>query len=296
VRGTVAFTALASDAQSGLVSLVQQVNGRAPSVDGSQTFAPPLGSAQADGSEDTTLSPNGAMQFEAEATDEAGNVTRVAVDVTVENPGSAEPPGLRPRDGERVRGEVRLQLRSARTDLVRLELYVDGRRVGQGNSSPLRVRFDTTTRLDGPMVVRGVVTTIHAGFAETIHTLRVDNLHVLDVLPEALALQPGTGQVRVLLTGPNPGLLAAPGRTFALAVPGGSQVPMQLVPQPRGRSLCHVMTLTADRNAVVGALLAARATGALPAQQHRAHVRVLVDGVDVGGGVVLVVEARRGAR
>ena len=47
--------------------------------------------------------------------------------------------------------------------------------------------------------------------------------------------------------------------TMALAVPGGSQVPMQLLPQPRGRSLCHVMTLTADRNAVVGALLGASA-------------------------------------
>jgi hypothetical protein len=296
VRGQVPFTALASDGQSGLVALVQRVGGRAPSVDGSQTFSPPLASAQAEGSEDSTQSPNGPLQFEVEATDDAGNTTRIVVDVTVENPGSAEPPGLRPRDGLRVQGEVRLTLSSERTDVVRMELFVDGRRVAQGNSSPLRVRFDTTTRLDGPMVVRGVVTTVNAGFAETIHTLRVDNLRVLDVLPSELALQGGEGEVRVLVAGPNRALLTAPGRAFALAVPGGSQVPMRLLATPRGRDCGHMVTLVADRTALVGALLAARATGALPPEQHRAHLRVLVDGVDVGGDSVVVVEGRSGRR
>ena len=122
-------------------------------------------------------SPNGALQFEIEATDAAGNSTIVAVEVEVQNLQGGEGPRLLPRDGACVSGRVRIRVSSDRHDIIDVELQVDGVRIAFGYGHQLSAWYDTTERMDGPMVVRARMHT-DAGLIETVHTLRVRNMEM----------------------------------------------------------------------------------------------------------------------
>lgn len=297
VQGIVAFVASADDNGSGIRSLVQRVAGRAPSQDGSQQFELPVASAMAEGSEDTAQSPNGPLQFEVEATDAAGNVAVLVVDVEVQNlvaDGGAE---LCPAEGARVRGRIDIRVRSDRRDVAQIELFVDDRRIATGQQAQLNARFDTATRLDGPMHIRALVHTLHAGILVTEHTVHVDNLRVLWVAPQQLSLRSGGGHAAsVLVAGRSAGLLL-PLRShrLELRVPGGAAVPIQSAGSLwRGCGDDRLLALGFDRQRLVDVLLAARATGAVPASAAVVRLRLFVDDVDVGSARIRIEAERRG--
>jgi hypothetical protein len=296
VQGNVAFVALASDAGSGIASVMQRVDGRAPTLDGSAAFEPPVATGQVSGSEDTRQSPNGPLQFEVEATDAAGNATVVAVEVEVQNQ-QLEGPGLTPRDGARVRGRVRIQVNTDRRDVIDLELQVDGQRVAIGNGRQLRTQYDTTTRMDGPMVVRAVMRT-GAGTVETAHTVRVQNLRLLTLSPHVLSLKGRhTGELWAIVHGPSEALRLLLERQLQLRLPGGAAVPMRSFALQPGRGQAHWCAIGFDRAAVVAALRAARASGALPRTACDVRVQLCAGELIVGRAHLAIrAEGGRGAR
>jgi hypothetical protein len=291
VRGTVAFVAIASDAGSGVAAVQQRVDGRAPTGDGSAAFEVAVPSCQVTGSEDTLQSPNGPLLFEVEATDAAGNTTLVEVGVEVQNQ-HIEGPGLRPRDGASVRGIVRIQITSERTDIIDLELQVDGQRIALGPGRSLGAFYDTTSRMDGPMVVRALVRT-SIGTAETVHTVRVQNLRLLTLSPHVLSLEDRSQrEVWAIVSGPAEALRRMLEQQLQLRVPGGNAVPMRsFTSLPGGRC-----ALGFDRAALVAALLAARATGRIP-QAGIVRVQLCAEDLVIGRArLVICPEGHRGAR
>ncbi|MGE3172514.1 MAG: LamG-like jellyroll fold domain-containing protein [Planctomycetota bacterium] len=298
VSGTVAFVAVATDAGAGVVGIVQRVGGRAPTGDGSAAFEPALGSAQATGSEDTQQWPNGPVRFEVEATDAAGNVTVALVEVDVQN-AQGEGPGLSPRDGARVSGTVRLQVRTDARDVLELELQVDGQRVAVGHGRRLRVSFDTTTRMDGPMVVRALLRTA-AGTAETVHTLRVENLRLQALSPHVLSLgNHGCGDVRAIVSGPAAALARLVEQPLLLRVPGGAAVPMrsfEVLGGGRGHGRCGEprVALVFDRAELVAALQAAQATGAIAPDARRVRVQLCAGELVIGREHLWICRGGRG--
>ena len=282
VAGMVPFSAVASDQGIGVATVVQRVGGRAPSQDGSASFAPALPGVQIDGSEDSTDWPNGAVPFEVEACDEVGNRTVVQIEVSVQNT-ALDAPGLRPRDGARVHGRVQLQVCTDRADVLDLELQVDGQRIALGHGTRLRAGYDSTSRLDGPMEIRAIVRSA-AGTAETVHVVQVDNLRVVALAPHALTLADGRRgeRVRARVSGPDRGVLRQLARhRVELRVPGGSSLAMVGVTVVGGRERSHA-AVEFDRAALIAVLRAACATGAIPPHGERVVLQLCVDGACIG--------------
>jgi hypothetical protein len=252
--------------------VVQRVGGRAPTVDGSTAFEPSMASCQVSGSEDTMQSPNGALQFEIEATDAAGNSTIVAVEVEVQNLQGGEGPRLLPRDGACVSGRVRIRVSSDRHDIIDVELQVDGVRIAFGYGHQLSAWYDTTERMDGPMVVRARMHT-DAGLIETVHTLRVRNMELQRLSPNVLSIDDRRGgEVHAVVRGPAAAMRSLLECELQLRLPGGAAVPMRSVavmPGSHGEARC---SLGFDRRALIAALRAAQATGAIA--PRAGHVRV----------------------
>lgn len=277
VAGTIGFVALATDGGSGLVEIVQRVGGRAPMGDGSAAFDPPAASGQVLGSEDTLQWPDGALQFEVEATDAAGNTAIVEVLVDVQNVRPGTGPRLSPRDGAVVRGRVRLSASfDDRRDLLGLELQVDGQRVAHGPGPRVSAWVDTTQRIDGPMVVRALLRT-RTGTAETVHTLQVHNLRLLALSPQVLSIdRTGRGSVSAIVQGPAAAIAQLLAQRPQLRVPGGAAVAMRsfdLLPvRCRGGERWCVIRF--DGAELVAAIVAARATGALPDDASSVRVQL----------------------
>jgi hypothetical protein len=160
LRGTIPFSARIFDATSGVVSVRMRAGGEPPTGDASIDYASPYMGPSSDrrsATEDTTRWPDGPLALEVTVWDAAGNQKTATVQVLVDN-SRPESLYLSPANGATVSRWIEILAGASEADLERLVISVDGRPVGESTVSPLSVRFDTLTRLDGPMRVEATAT------------------------------------------------------------------------------------------------------------------------------------------
>ncbi|MBL8895985.1 MAG: hypothetical protein JNM84_00075 [Planctomycetes bacterium] len=228
LSGTIPFTAISSDATSGVQAIEMRVAGVPPSVDGSTVFAVPQSSALSLSSEDSTRWPNAALVFAVRAVDAAGNEAVVSVGTTVAN-ATGEPPTcelrILPRHRRELRGTVQVEA-TVQGAFAGVAIYAGGVLLGSSTTSPFTVPYDTTLCLDGEKIVRAVV--MSPGLEDVIceREVEVNNLD-LHAAPAVLGLRPWSFlPFYVRVEGVNAALLQPTELAqLKLVVPGGKEVP-----------------------------------------------------------------------
>jgi len=302
VGGTIPFTVSASDAGSGLVEVTQLVGGQPPTGDQSRTFDPPVSSDVLSGQEDLTRWPDGPLTFSARAVDMAGNVFEVTAEVTVDNTIPAEP-RLSPRDGRRVRRTIPIRVISRDPNLESIEIKVGDLSLGTSSTSPFRVLFDTTTRLDGAMVIQAIVTGTNNLSATTAHTVTVDNIRFRCLTPRLLNLRSNrTGRsVIARLEGKSVGLLIpTENHQIELRVPGGNPVPASTgwsgddqTVNPDHDNVPDLL-IKFDRSRLIASILAGIDAGKISRHTRLVKVELWVNGERYGCTRIFIIGRRRG--
>ncbi len=287
VSGTGQFSALVTDSGSGVMTVVQLVGGLAPTNDGSVQLTSPVPSIQVDGSEDTTRWPNGALNCEVQATDMAGNYATALVAVEVQNeiviPDTDVVVELKPWDGKRVHGTIKIKLNA--DGAYELEIQVDGETIAMVYDDKLRVDYDTTQRMDGPMEITGIVHTA-SGTSTTVHNVTVDNIKVKGLFPSQLTLSssPHKGYVWVKVSSRENSALPMHSDTMIeLRLRGGSSIKaLRTFADKKGRIAWVVFDRRDLVAAIRGALVAGGELDGRRKRMFKQRLSVYMDGHKVG--------------
>lgn len=229
VSGTIDLDALVDDLApgSGVTTVLLSAAGAPPTpLDPSFRDAPPASSVLVEGELDTTLLPDGPLAILVLARDAAGNESRIDRTVSVDN--SAPPTCmLFPATGSQVSGTLVLEA-SVTGTFDSLELLVDGTSLATTVLPILSLPYDTTTRLDGPMVVEARVRFGSSGLLSCTSLLEVDNL-AFTLTPGVLNLNSnGNAPIMARIEGPNVALLMpTEAHGLQLRACNGSPVPAQ---------------------------------------------------------------------
>lgn len=227
--GAIDFDASALDTGSGLSSVHMFVGSGRPNVrDDSVDFATPVASTWRSSREDT--SPpwhlDGPLTLSVRALDAAGNEAFAYATVQVDNtaPGKTI---LAPADGDVVRGLLTISTAAEDPNLATLAVQVDGQTIGTSWSSPYDVVFDTTTRLDGAMVITVVATDVVGNSSSCSVHVTADNV-TFRLDPQSLNLKSKgkENSVTAHLEGASVELLLpTESHAIQLRIPGGNPVP-----------------------------------------------------------------------
>ncbi|MFB9360192.1 Ig-like domain-containing protein [Actinoplanes nipponensis] len=188
-RGTVTFTAVASDA-SGIDHVDFLVNGEQVC----RTTTAPHKCAY-----DTTAHPDSVIAVTARATDTAGNVTLSSgFNFTVSNsvPLDTTAPSvslIAPAGGSVVNGTVTLSAAASDDDSVIRVLYsIDGEVIGAPTTAPYTLSWNTTTHRDGPARIQAKALDASGNVGESEErTVEVSN-YQLDSTPPVTSASCGT--------------------------------------------------------------------------------------------------------
>jgi hypothetical protein len=298
VGGTISLGFSVSDDTSGVVSATLTVGGLAPTTDPSVVYDLPVSSDARTGSEMTTRWLDGEIQVVARAVDDAGNESEAIVTITLDNT-NPEKALVSPGDGDVVSGTITLEATGADANLDEIRLLVDGVVVASSTASPLTASLDTTTRLDGEMEVKAIVSDLAGNVTECAARVTLDNM-ALAISPSTLNVTAkGGAPVFAELTGPNLALLLpVESHTISLIVPGGSPVPAETgwdgddeLSGPGGTSL----RVRFSRAALSAAVLAGLDNGSIPAGAETVTVTLVADGREIGT-TSIVLKMKGGSR
>jgi|GEM_PF-489960 len=277
VSGTMDLQVEASDAGSGLAEIEVLCADIPPSVDPSRLYAPPVSYDLVTGSHNTLQHPDGALAVSALAIDDAGNESFVEVVVFVDN---TAPDKLitTPLEGEIVSGVVPITVEADDPNLDLIEIYVDGELVGSSGVSPFTIDFDTTSRLDGDMLITARVTDLAQNESTYSITVTVDNMSVR-LCPRGIVLFKGRLlrfpriPLHAKVQGVNTDLLLPiEDHDIALHVPGGSPVPAV--------GACDTpsqLKILFDRKAFANSIRAGIQSGVIPTPTRWHPVTVKID-------------------
>lgn len=301
-HGTIAFAAEASDDGAGLSSIRMESGGVPPTGDASLVYALPLSSDTREATEDTTRWPDGPLTLSATAVDAAGNLATAEVIVTVDNTAPGEIV-VRPCDGDRVRGTIDITAESADADLASLEIIVDGVSLGVSATSPFGIRYDTTDRLDGALVIEVRARDFADNLSATTVTVTIDNVSV-NVTPSTLKLSSRGAAVVAHLRGASvPLLVPASAHALELRVPGGNPVPaivseMDDDEHGHGCRVRHSRNLRVrfDRGAVAASIQAGVSAGLIDPDRPLVVTITAESGQHVIGTDRIRIEPERGRR
>lgn len=227
VSGTIGFDALASDAVSGLVTIEMSANGLAPvPFDDSATFLAPQLSTLRSSLVDTTFFADGPLALSARTVDAAGNESTAAVTITVDNTAPVKAL-VAPADLSTVAGLLAISADAQDPNLDTLEILVDGVSLGSSTTSPFDVSFDTTSRLDGALLVSVIARDLAGNTSTCSASVTVDNIR-FEIAPRVFNLNAKNSKAPVTagLEGVNVALLLpTEAHAIELRVPGGNPVP-----------------------------------------------------------------------
>jgi Bacterial Ig domain len=280
--GNVAFTATASDAGSGIASIVMLAGGSAPTVDGSFTHATPVASDVRTSQVATTMLPDGSLLLSATARDAAGNEATASITIVVDNTAPVKKL-IRPLDGVYVKEMLLVEASAEDPNLASLGLFIDDVLVSITTSTSLTTAIDTTTALDGPAHVKIVAMDLGGNISISSAKITLDNLSVkLDPQTLNLKSKGGANSVTARVTGVNAGLLMpTESKSIELRVPGGSPVPSTTgwvgddALGSEGGVPC--LDVKFDRQALIASIRAGLASGKIAAGEP-ARVALLASG------------------
>ncbi len=248
VAGLIAFDTTANDSGSGVIEVTMTAAGAAPSpVDGSIVLPLPQGTAMTSSQVDTSAMMDGPLVLAVSATDAAGNQASASILVQTDNT-APDKALLTPAEGEVVRGTIPITAESLDPDLASIEIFVESQSLGISTASPFTVSYDTTARLDGPMVIYVLVADNLGNQSTCATTVTVDNVASIDCVlnPRTLNMKSNRGGVRS-------------GSGTRGVGPKGMQK------KNRGKSLGRTMTLWMEGDSL-GLLL--------PIQDHSVELRI----------------------
>jgi len=223
VSGTLALELSLSDAGSGLTDVEVLVAGMAPTVDPSEEFVTPQGTAFVVGEQDTTLLPDGLLFLEARAHDDAGNETVVQFTVTIDNTAPATPLTF-PAHGACVMDTITIVVTGIDANLDHIDLLLDGVLVATSTTSPLLFEYDTHERLDGGMTITASVFDSADHVATSEIAVFVENI-AFRFAPTVLSLTGTLPYCYGVLKGTNLDLvLPTESHVISIQVPGGNPV------------------------------------------------------------------------
>jgi hypothetical protein len=293
VGGFFDLEARAEDATSGIVRLELFVADTSPLVGGTTICTPPAALAFVSGREDSARWSDGPLVLQVVATDAAGNQSALERRIVVDN-SAPERSLIAPLDGAVVSGVIQLLAAASDPHLVELELWVDGVQVAESPTSPLAASFDTTLRLDGAMVVTAIARDAAGNTSTSSAHVTVDNLSFV-LAPSTLNLKSKGGELSVTVgvEGPSAALLMPLElHVVELRVPGGNPVrATRGVFGDFDRDSVLDLELKFDRQALIAAIRAGMASGAIPADGP-VPVSLVADGVFELGATMLRVVGR----
>jgi len=226
--GAIVFDATATDDTSLVASLSMLAAGLAPRpIDGSVAFAPAVSVGVGSSLVDTRLFADGSLVLSAEVLDAAGNAATASITVQIDNQ-APDKSLITPADGAVVRGTIEITAAAQDPNLVQLELLFADNSVSSA-SSPLTTYFDTTSVLDGPLVIT-VVATDYAGNSSTCSaTVTLDNIVPADDCTFTTHLNlksKGKNDLHLKLEGANLAMLMpTEAHAWQLRIPGASPIP-----------------------------------------------------------------------
>jgi len=297
VQGALVFMARASDAVSGLASFRMLAGGVAPDLlDGSvPAYETPVPADERASRVDTTRRLDGPLALSVRVLDAAGNEAFVELEVVVRN--QTRSLLIRcPANGSVVRGTIPILAVADLPGLASIELLVDGRSIGRSRTSPFRLCYDTTRRLDGPMTITAIASDTNAQRVTSSIMVTVDNI-CFDLLPRGLSLDtrcPGR-HVTARLEGRSLGLLLpTEAHAIELRVPGGH--PVRALTgvggddrlRDRDRDGVPDLQVKFDRRLLIASIRAGIAVGAIRPRSNVVITLVAEDGIVLGTDTIRV--------
>ena len=285
LRQTITVTAGADDATSGVAAIDVSVNGA------------PLGSCTSSPctlSLDTTALANGPFVVAASARDRAGN-TAAAPQVTAIADNTAPSKFLvSPVTGATAGASVTLQVNVIDDYFAQVECFEDGVSLGVSTSPQLAKTISLLDKLDGPVTFTCSARDLAGNVGTESATVTVKNW-LLQLDPRTLNLRSNGSDVQLEIDGANVSLLLpVTGKGLAIAVPGGSPVPVAA--KPGGYQLGTVtiggvtessLALKFDRTALNAAIKAGLASGAIK-DPSAVTVRFLAGSRELGHDTIRV--------
>ena len=260
VHQTIALTASAGDATSGISGIQLFVNG-GPA--GSCTASPCTKSF------DTTTLANGPFVVTAVAVDRAGN--RASVDVTAKSDNTAPSKFLvSPVNGATLAGTATVSVNVVDDAFAGVECFVDGASLGASTSPTFSASINLLTKLDGPMVVRCTARDLAGNAGTETATVTIKNWTIA-VQPNTLNLKSQGNDITLAVEGKNVALLLpVTDKALSIVVPGGSPVAVTAVRngyQLESDGGIPEVELKFDRAALIASIKAGIAAGAIDPNQ-----------------------------
>ncbi len=291
VGGALAFEVSAFDAGSGLLGVALSAGGMP--ADGSIKYEVPVYSDLRTGIVDTTGFLDGEMTLTASGVDWAGNVSITSIQVVVDNT-APEKTILKPSEGEIVSGTLLIVASAVDSNLDTLEIQVDKASLGVSSNTEFSASFDTTTRLDGDLVVTVIARDLAGNATSCSIIVVVDNLSI-SVRPRTLNLKSKSGEnrVSVLVEGVNVAQLVPPElHGLELRVAGGSPVPVipgyGQIGDEDGDGVPDTI-IKFDRQALIGSIRAGIANGKIDPNKNVVITLVAAGGALIGDDSIKVV-------
>ncbi|MFT5051538.1 MAG: hypothetical protein ACI8QZ_002957 [Chlamydiales bacterium] len=284
VSGTLALELSLSDAGSGLTDVEVLVAGVAPTVDPSEEFVNPQGTAFVVGEQDTTILADGLLVLQATAHDAAGNEVVAQITVTVDNT-APENSVAYPPAGICVVGTITILVSGIDANLDHIELLIDGDLVATSTVSPLSFDYDTLQHLDGQLDITAIVYDSTDHVASNSLSVIVDNIY-FRFTPTVLSLSGTLPDCFGVLKGTNLALvLPTENHVIELRVPGGN--PVMVDPTWDGDDEIIAGTLPKlnmrfSRDELRASIAAGIAAGKIRATANRVALQCWVDGLKQG--------------